>query len=36
MRKVLIPAGAAIILDTLSNNGFEAFVVGGIAMSKSI
>lgn len=29
MRKVLIPAGAAIILDTLSNNGFEAYVVGG-------
>lgn len=29
MRKVLVPAGAAIILDTLSNNGFEAYVVGG-------
>lgn len=29
MRDVLIPAGAAVILDTLRENGFEAYVVGG-------
>ena len=29
MRDVLIPAGAAVILDTLRDNGFEAYVVGG-------
>lgn len=29
MREVLIPKGAAIILDTLRDNGFEAYVVGG-------
>lgn len=29
MREVLIPTGAAVVLNTLQENGFDAYVVGG-------